>query len=83
MFWKKKRVVRQGDRGNGNEKIDFWRITAQGLHMGLTKQEIEHLYMGEYMDLFDAYKEIHNMEVRKMLYVIPDRTDEPVSMLNM
>lgn len=51
--------------------------------MGLTKRETEQLYMGEYMDLFDAYKEIHNMEVRKMLYVIPDRTDEPVSMLNM
>ncbi|EOS49331.1 hypothetical protein C809_01927 [Lachnospiraceae bacterium MD335] len=51
--------------------------------MGLTKQETECLYMGEYMDLFDAYKEIHNMEVKKMLYVLPDRMDEPVSMLDM
>lgn len=51
--------------------------------MGLTKEDTEHLYIGEYMDLFDAYKEIHNMTVRKMLYVIPDRLDKPVSMLDL
>lgn len=51
--------------------------------MGLTKRETECLYMGEYMDLFDAYKEIHNMEVKKMLYILPNRLDEPVSMLEM
>lgn len=56
---------------------------AQGMHMGLTKRETEHLYIGEYMDLFDAYKEIHNMMVKKMLYVIPDRLDSPVSMLDL
>lgn len=56
---------------------------AQGMHMGLTRTETERLYMGEYMDLFDAYKEIHNMEMKKMLYVIPDRLDKPVSMLDM
>ena len=48
--------------------------------MGLTKEETEHLYMGEYMDLFDASKEIYNMEIEKMLYVIPDKLDKPVSM---
>lgn len=53
------------------------------MHMGLTRTETERLYMGEYMDLFDAYKEIHNMEMKKMLYVIPDRLDKPVSMLDM
>lgn len=51
--------------------------------MGLTRAETEHLYIGEYMDLFDAYAEIHNMTVKKMLYVIPDRLDNPVSMLDM
>ncbi len=56
---------------------------AQGMHMGLTRTETERLYMGEYMDLFDAYKEIHNMEMKEMLYVIPDRLDKPVSMLDM
>lgn len=51
--------------------------------MGLTQDETGHLYIGEYMDLFDAYKEIHNMTVKKMLYVIPDRLDRPVSMLDL
>lgn len=51
--------------------------------MGLTKDETGHLYIGEYLDLFDAYKEIHNMTVKKMLYKIPDRMDRPVSMRDM
>lgn len=51
--------------------------------MGLAKNELLHLYLGEYMDLFDAYKEIHNMEAKRMLYVIPDRLDKPVSMLDL
>lgn len=51
--------------------------------MGLTKKEVEHLKIGEYQDLFDSYKEIHNMEVQKMLYIIPDRLDKPVSMLDL
>ena len=48
--------------------------------MGLTKTEVGQLRIGEYMDLFDSYKEIYNMETKKLLYVIPDRLDEPVSM---
>jgi hypothetical protein len=48
--------------------------------MGLTKAEVEHMTIGNYMDLFDAYKEIHNMEAKKMLYVIPDRMDRTTSM---
>lgn len=51
--------------------------------MGLTRAETEHLYIGEYLDLFDAYKEIHNMTVKKLLYKIPDRLDKPVSMRDM
>lgn len=51
--------------------------------MGLTKSEAEHQTMGEYADLFDCYKEIYNMEIKRALYVIPDRLDNPVSMLDM
>lgn len=51
--------------------------------MGLSKSELERLRIGEYMDLFDAFKELHNMTMKKMLYLIPDRLDEPVSMLDM
>ncbi len=68
---------------NASDKMDFWRIIAQGMHMGLTRAETEHLYIGEYMDLFDSYKEIHNMTIKKLLYKIPDRLDRPVSMRDM
>ena len=51
--------------------------------MGLSRREIGQMRPGEYMDFFDAYKEIHNMEMRKMLYVLPDRLDRPVSMLDL
>lgn len=48
--------------------------------MGLSKADTGQMRIGEYMDVYDAYKEIHNMEMNKMLYVIPDRLDKPVSM---
>ncbi len=51
--------------------------------MGLSRREIGLMRPGDYMDLFDAYKEIHNMEVKRMLYVIPDNLDKPVSMLDL
>lgn len=51
--------------------------------MGLNRREIGLMRLGDYMDLFDAYKEIYNMEVKRMLYVIPDRLDKPVSMLDL
>lgn len=50
--------------------------------MGLSKYEIEHMRIGAYMDLFDNYKEIHNMEMQKGLYTIPDRLDRVTSMLD-
>lgn len=51
--------------------------------MGMNRHEIGQMRPGDYMDLFDAYKEIHNMEVKRMLYVLPDRLDHPVSMLDL
>lgn len=48
--------------------------------MGLTKPETERMTIGEYMDLFDSYKEIHNMDMKRMLYILPDRLDKTVSM---
>jgi hypothetical protein len=45
--------------------------------MGLSKTEWEHMRMGEYMDLFDSYRPIHNMKVQKYIYPLPE---ERVSM---
>lgn len=51
--------------------------------MGLSRQEIGQMRPGDYMDLFDAYKEIHNIEMKRLLYELPDRLDHPVSMLDL
>lgn len=50
---------------------------AHALEMGLTKSEFEHLRMGEFLDMFDAFKLIHNARINKNLYPLPE---EKVSM---
>lgn len=57
--------------------IDFFGLLAHALEMGLTKTEWEHMRMGEYTDLFDSYRPIHNMRVQKYIYPLPE---EKVSM---
>ncbi len=57
--------------------VDFINILAHALEMGLSKTEWEHMRMGEYIDLFDAYKPIHNMRIQKYIYPLPE---EKVSM---
>lgn len=66
-----------------SEKVDFWRIIAQSLHMGLTLSESKSQTFGEFEDLFDSYKEIYNMEIERKLYVIPDRLDRVTSMADL
>ena len=57
--------------------VDFIGLLAHALEMGLNKTEWEQMRMGEYCDLFDAYKTIHNMRVQKHIYSLPE---ERVSM---
>ena len=45
--------------------------------MGLSKADWERMRMGEFLDLFDAYKQIHNAKMQKFLYPLPE---ERVSM---
>lgn len=51
--------------------------------MGLTFAESKSITFGEFEDLFDSYKEIHNIEVEKKLYIIPDRLDRVTSMADL
>ena len=54
-------------------EIDFVAILAHALEMGLSKTEWEHMRMGEYVDLFEAYKPIHNSKMQKFLYPLPEK----------
>lgn len=51
--------------------------------MGLSFNEINAFTIGEYLDLFDAWKEIYNFGKKNMIFEIPERLDNPVSMLDM
>ena len=51
--------------------------------MGLTLSESKSQTFGEFEDLFDSYKEIYNMEIERKLYVIPDRLDRVISMVDL
>lgn len=53
---------------------------VNGLAMGFVKKEIEAMRMGEYIDLFNAYKAVHNMRVEGMKYKLPEKR---VSMLDL
>ena len=57
--------------------VDFVSILAHALEMGLSKTEWEQMRMGEFNDLFDAYKPIHNMRMQNYIYPLPE---ERVSM---
>ena len=53
--------------------VDFWELMAHALEMGLTKSEFEHMRMGEFLDLFDSFKPIHNAHINKNLYPLPEK----------
>ena len=52
-------------------------MLAHALEIGLTKTDWEQMRMGEYVDLFDAYRPIHNLRVQKYIYPV---AEEKVSM---
>jgi len=37
--------------------------------LNLSKRESEHIYIGEYLELFEVYKKYYNMEVMKEIFV--------------
>ena len=47
-------------------------LLAHALEMGLSKVDWERMRMGEFLDLFDEYKLIHNANVNKFLYPLPE-----------
>lgn len=48
--------------------------------MGLSLTELKSLTLGQYLDIFDAYKEIYNMEINRITYIIPEKLNQRTSM---
>ena len=81
MFQQKKKDEFEGyPTKSETDEIDFDGIIVNALSMGLNKSEIEHTRMGQYVDMFNHYKVIHNMRVEGMKYKLPEKR---VSMLDL
>ena len=56
------------------EPLDFPWFLFYGLKMGLTKEEVAHITMGDFLDLFEVYKESHNMDAERKIYTKPKKS---------
>ena len=39
-----------------------------GIQMGYREREIEHMYFGKWIDLFEEFKKWHNFKMKKGMY---------------
>ena len=54
------------------EPIDFCWVYTIGMRMGFSYHEVQRLYMGQWHDMFEAFKEQYNFETKKMIYKTMD-----------
>ncbi len=80
MFCSKKIETKQ----KGEEKpIDFaWLIFIGMNKLGFTYTQVGQLYFGLWVDLFEQYKQQHNFETKRGLYVV-ETTEEKGSLLDL
>lgn len=74
MFCSKKRLPEE----KGAEKpVDFLWLRYIGMNrLGFTYAQAGHLYFSEWSGLFDAYKQHHNFETKRMLYKLEAQEEE-------
>lgn len=39
-----------------------------GMEIGYREQEIAHMYLGKWCDLFEEYKKMHNIRMQRMIF---------------
>lgn len=80
MFFRKKSVP--GKKGSGKETpVDFPWLRYIGMNrLGFTSAQAGHLYFGEWIELFEAFKIQHNFETRRILYKVAQ--EEEISSLD-
>ena len=67
MFCKKKRDDRVEEQGEESE-INFARLVFIGMKIGYREWEIAHMYFGKWCDLFEEFKHMHNIEMRRQIF---------------
>lgn len=80
MLFRKKSVP--GKKESGEEvPVDFPWLRYIGMNkLGFTSSQAGHLYFGEWIDLFEAFKIQHNFEMRRTLYKVEQ--EEEISSLD-
>lgn len=77
MFRAKKRedlqICEEVKKGFEDEPIQFWRLRANGVILGLSNREIGMLRLGYFNQMLYAYQERYNMMIEKKIYVLPEK----------
>lgn len=70
MFCKKKRSdhVEEYEIGSESEPINFAWLVFIGMQIGYTEKEISHMYLGKWFDLYDEFKKMHNISMRRQVF---------------
>lgn len=77
MLFNKKRKPKQNRGVEENEPIDFAWVTFIGMNrLGLTEKRVDQMYLGQWIDLYEAYKVIYNFETEKSLYQLEDKEEK-------
>lgn len=60
-------------KGLEDEPIQFWRVRANGIMMGLNNTETGRLRLGYFNQMLYVYQEHYNMMIEKKIYVLPEK----------
>ncbi len=74
MLCKKKPTDRAESEEESKELIlDFAWIVFIGMQIGYTEKEVASMYFGKWCDLFEQYKKMHNIRMKKALFEEPKK----------
>lgn len=77
MLFNKKRKPRRKSGVEEDEPVDFAWVTFIGMNrLGLTEKRINQMYLGQWIDLYEAYKVIYNFETEKSLYQLEEKEEK-------
>ena len=68
MFREKKQSDHAEEGGSGENRINFAWIVYVGMDIGYREQEIAHMYYGKWCDLFEEWKNMHNIRMKRMVF---------------
>ena len=82
MLPEKKRDSHAGEGDNGQKQVilDFAWILFIALELGYREKEVARMYYGKWCDLFEQYKKMHNIRMRRVTFEEPKKV---VSLLDL